>query len=628
VPFDHQGAEEDAMERHPITLGAFGAHGSACVLIPTRRKRSRLGPAVYVALTLSLLTTGRLARARNHSVQLDEVMAGCGGDARVQFVEMRFPQDQNRWGGCVELRFFDADGTQRAAFPIPHDVPDDHLIDDNAALFATEEFAALPGAPRPDFIFPPAILSPTGKVCYHGDGSGFNSAGLPCFPVNLCLSYGEFRGNTETSDSPAPGLPVDGATSLQRFQGFEDLGDGEQFNADFHLATPAPRNNQGLAAMLTASAGTCHIDDACAETDLGSAPAVTVTGTTRGANNRLAGSCGGDDAPEQAFLYTAQEAGAYTIDTLGSTIDTVLYVLEGACHGTELACNDGFPTRESELRVPLTAGEQITIVVDGVADASGPFALHVSGPGSGCGNGVIDPDEDCDDGNTVSGDCCSASCHFEAIENTCADDGDPCTRDHCDGAGTCVHQGCDGCLTCDPVAGCVDRPAVGCEPAATGASSLLLTDAMDDRKDHLAWRWRGNTAVPKARFGDPRETTDYALCLYETSPTQLQLDARVPAGGRCGGADCWKETRTGFAYRDRDKTPDGVQSVTLADGGASRTATIAVTGKGQLLGVPKLPLRTPLRVQLRRNDAPGCWEATYDAAHLSRSHGALRAKFD
>lgn len=30
-----------------------------------------------------------------------------------------------------------------------------------------------------------------------------------------------------------------------------------------------------------------------------------------------------------------------------------------------------------------------------------------------CGNGVLEGDEECDDGNTVGGDCCDATCHFE-----------------------------------------------------------------------------------------------------------------------------------------------------------------------------------------------------------------------
>lgn len=54
----------------------------------------------------------------------------------------------------------------------------------------------------------------------------------------------------------------------------------------------------------------------------------------------------------------------------------------------------------------------------------------------GCGDGVVEPGEECDDGNTVNCDGCSARC---TVEPSC-DDGDPCTTDTCDpGTGTCTH---------------------------------------------------------------------------------------------------------------------------------------------------------------------------------------------
>src|SRR5262249_50318422 len=41
-----------------------------------------------------------------------------------------------------------------------------------------------------------------------------------------------------------------------------------------------------------------------------------------------------------------------------------------------------------------------------------------------CGDGFVDPPEQCDDGNTQNGDCCSSTCQFES--GTC-DDGSACT---------------------------------------------------------------------------------------------------------------------------------------------------------------------------------------------------------
>jgi cysteine-rich repeat protein len=44
----------------------------------------------------------------------------------------------------------------------------------------------------------------------------------------------------------------------------------------------------------------------------------------------------------------------------------------------------------------------------------------------GCGNGVVEEGEDCDDGNTMSGDGCSPSCRFEKCGNGITDPGEKC----------------------------------------------------------------------------------------------------------------------------------------------------------------------------------------------------------
>ncbi len=69
-----------------------------------------------------------------------------------------------------------------------------------------------------------------------------------------------------------------------------------------------------------------------------------------------------------------------------------------------------------------------------------------------CGNGVIDLAEDCDDGNTVNGDCCSSTCQFEAFDAPCSS-GIPCESSSCDGAGFCQAGAtacADPCEQCNP----------------------------------------------------------------------------------------------------------------------------------------------------------------------------------
>jgi cysteine-rich repeat protein len=56
-----------------------------------------------------------------------------------------------------------------------------------------------------------------------------------------------------------------------------------------------------------------------------------------------------------------------------------------------------------------------------------------------CGNGIIDPGETCDDGNSVPGDCCSGTCQLNSAGSACTPDGNGCTDDVCDGSGHCTH---------------------------------------------------------------------------------------------------------------------------------------------------------------------------------------------
>lgn len=65
-----------------------------------------------------------------------------------------------------------------------------------------------------------------------------------------------------------------------------------------------------------------------------------------------------------------------------------------------------------------------------------------------CGDGTLDPGEECDDGNLVAGDCCGPSCTVEAAGSPCPDDGNPCSLDECDANGVCTHP-TGGTAPCD-----------------------------------------------------------------------------------------------------------------------------------------------------------------------------------
>ncbi|WP_437781486.1 MXAN_6577-like cysteine-rich protein [Sorangium sp. So ce1097] len=114
--------------------------------------------------------------------------------------------------------------------------------------------------------------------------------------------------------------------------------------------------------------------------DLGSELPVTRTGNTAGLPNSVTPSCAtASTASEMAFTYTAPADGSYVISTIGSSYDTVLHVHSNRCRGRTLSCNDdsgGGGT--SRMTLTLTAGQVITIVVDGYNSASGNFTLNIS----------------------------------------------------------------------------------------------------------------------------------------------------------------------------------------------------------------------------------------------------------
>jgi len=157
-----------------------------------------------------------------------------------------------------------------------------------------------------------------------------------------------------------------------------------------------------------------------------------------------------------------------------------------------------------------------------------------------CGNGELEGDEECDDGNLVNGDCCDATCHFEPAGSVCDDgDGDPCTNGTCDAEGDCDSE---------------EAPATTChEPVAAGRSSLTMHRAAADAKDLLEWKWRGAQGSGGSEFGNPTGGTGYDLCAYDT--TGLLASIPVPAAEGCDSPPCWKERRGRFTTAAARETP-------------------------------------------------------------------------
>jgi uncharacterized delta-60 repeat protein len=244
-----------------------------------------------------------------------------------------------------------------------------------------------------------------------------------------------------------------------------------------------------------------------------------------------------------------------------------------------------------------------------------------------CGDAAVDPGEDCDDGNTDDGDCCSASCTFETTGSPCSD-GDACTTgDSCD-AGVCESGAavtCALCESCDGIDGCVAAPATGCRtPTLPGKSSLQLKDKSPNTKDQAGWKWTKGEATTVGELGTPAGSDGYALCVFDAAGGLLFRMA-APAGGACGTASCWAAlggaTPKGVRYRDGDAASDGVSTLIVKAGGAGQ-AKATLKAKGDHVPMPALgALDLPLRVQLR-TDGGLCLESTFSAAGVIKNTAA------
>jgi cysteine-rich repeat protein len=102
-----------------------------------------------------------------------------------------------------------------------------------------------------------------------------------------------------------------------------------------------------------------------------------------------------------------------------------------------------------------------------------------------CGNGIVEGAEQCDDHNNADGDCCSATCTFEAPGAPCAADDNQCTADQCNGSGVCVHPtkgngaSCDDGNACTTGEQCVSGACVGGSPLVCNDNDPCTNDTCD-----------------------------------------------------------------------------------------------------------------------------------------------------
>jgi cysteine-rich repeat protein len=102
---------------------------------------------------------------------------------------------------------------------------------------------------------------------------------------------------------------------------------------------------------------------------------------------------------------------------------------------------------------PGSAGSASSPDSTGSAGSAGATSSGKAGPNR-CGDGVVQSNEACDDGNQLSGDGCSAECSVEP-QWSCAAPGTPCVKSLCgDGVVQAGEECDDGKANSDAYAGC------------------------------------------------------------------------------------------------------------------------------------------------------------------------------
>jgi cysteine-rich repeat protein len=184
-----------------------------------------------------------------------------------------------------------------------------------------------------------------------------------------------------------------------------------------------------------------------------------------------------------------------------------------------------------------------------------------------CGNGNRGPDEQCDDGNVAGGDGCSPTCRLEL---------------------------------------CAPTLMSGCRLSEPGRSKLSIKDKTGGNRDKFEWNFRGQ-ATSVIEFGNPTSSASYVICLYDASGNlQPILNLDAPAG------TAWEPKSTGYVYKSKLLTPDGLTAATLREGAEDGKTQVRFKGqRTNLLLPPGLPLVAPVVVQVRNTDTSVCWEATY-----------------
>jgi cysteine-rich repeat protein len=531
-----------------------------------------------------------------------------------------------------------------------------------------------------------------------GDTGTSIRASIPSGAATGQLTVQTPRGTASTAGLPEPSFVVDAAPGIDGvYPPRADVGSivtifGANFGREALLFPPLPSENvvrHGGVEWRVESVSDSRTF-LTARVAAGSAGTAAIRVTTPGGTALSAEAFTVSNVPVVYGFQPASGVPGVEITILGLDLAGTMQVAFAGAPASGIAAGADGTSVRATVPAAATTGPIAVTTAGGTASTGDlvPPKLFVVSPSTPCGNGILDFGETCDDGNLAPGDCCSPACRLDGPGAPCADDGNACTADVCDGAGACGHPVnaaacddgvfCNGADTCDggecrvhagdPCAGgpacadvcdeahgscavpagasCADDadlctvdacdgagqcvhvsgPSPACkQPVRRGAARITLARGSTPEGDRLAWRFTRGDATSKAELGDPLTTTAYALCIFDGTGTLL-VNAQLPPGGTCGAAPCWRTRRGGVQYFDPTLGTSGLSRLAVGSGRPGRS-TASASGRGAALGLPPLPITDlPLTVELH-NGARTCWAAVYGTP-LANTPDRFRAKSD
>ena len=138
------------------------------------------------------------------------------------------------------------------------------------------------------------------------------------------------------------------------------------------------------------------------------------TSTATGDRKGRQGACAvGAGAGDHIYRLIPSGSGSLDVKVQGSDgLDPVAYVRTTcADEESQVSCGPPSANKLAQFKLNVTTGKEYYLVIDGASASAGKYVANLKlTTGSFCGDGKVDPNEACDDGNKVEDDGCSNDC--------------------------------------------------------------------------------------------------------------------------------------------------------------------------------------------------------------------------